>query len=553
MFFVSGFEQPHRQHWTKFGILCLLMGACLSVVVAADDNTVRELSSGKAKGQAKEGSEGRPFWEPIRAKRVMIRVDDTVVRESLPNTLFGFNINYVAFQDQLWDANTQSVKPGIVANLRPFSGAIYRYPGGLLANGFDWSQAVGSPAKRQVQQPTSISRPPLKVMFGINEYLELLSQLNGQGWYVLNLVGLNGLQPMMEYDQGVVAESNRALARHLWENSPRNISVHHYELGNELDRSRYEWSHEKYVARSLATITAIRDVDKDARFIAFLRDFRLKYKKNPERPEDMPANFLADVMRGLPMVEDFSLHHYYDGRRGDGTDRTIPYWLERMSQAIESFRSVRNGKAPQVWITEHARQRNKKKRSVELESSNSNLSSAISTADYLIALAQFPEVKGAVWHGLNTRRWQVFDATLKHRDLRPLPIYWGLRVLRTISLPIVLATRTYSTNISGYRGGYDVRGVAFRDSTGDALGLWIVNRAPQVVNAELEYLPFRGEEVVVWHAYLAGTSGTDPEAPDLEPARMLEPRNVKGRFSEDGKNLLDLPPASVSTIIFRKK
>ena len=47
----------------------------------------------------------------------------------------------------------------------------------------------------------------------------------------------------------------------------------YYELGNELDRSEYQWSHEKYIERARGTIEAIGEVDQDARFVAFLREF----------------------------------------------------------------------------------------------------------------------------------------------------------------------------------------------------------------------------------------------------------------------------------------
>ena len=122
-----------------------------------------------------------------------------------------------------------------------------------------------------------------------------------------------------------------------------------------------------------------------------------------------------------------------------------------------------------------------------------------------------------------------------------------------MDLPVVLATRTSSTNISNYQGGYDVRGVGFRDNDSQALGVWIVNRAKQQVQAELEYLPFKGAVVSAMHTYLAAPKGVDPDALQLEPSWVSEPTKLKMRFSNTGTIVLDLPPSSISTLVFRKE
>ncbi|MFH0341651.1 MAG: hypothetical protein ACHBNF_05845 [Chromatiales bacterium] len=498
-----------------------------------------------------------PLSEVVRAARVAINItDELVIRDPFPSALFGFNINYASFQEELWDPGTQSLKSGVVDYLTPFTGALYRYPGGLIANGFDWSQAIGPVDKRQLQQVVAVfRRPPGKVLFGIDEYLHFLTQVNGRGLYVLNLVGVDPPPPMTEADESSLAKHTRGLAKYL--NTPGRpaVRIDYYELGNELDRADYEWPHEKYIERSRATISAIRELDKNARFIAFLRDFEWTYRKAPKRDADPPERLMADVMRGLPMVDDYSLHHYYDGRHSGGACRTVPCWLDRMARSIETFKLVRDGQNPRIWVTEHARTISKEKGggASSVQFFSTNLSSAISTADYLIALAQIPQVQGAVWHGLNARPWLLFDVPPKYPVLKPTPVYWGLRVLRKIDLPVVIGTRTYSMNVSGYAGGYDVRAVGFRDHDKQALGVWVVNRASRELIAELEYTPFKGKEVSRWHFHLAGQAGIDPDTPQLSPNLVLEPKKERAQFTDSGKTTLNLPAASISTIIFRKE
>lgn len=538
-------------------LLIIFLYLYIGIAVAAEHGTAKKAGvslTNSAQLRNREESRIDPLWRVSRGNRVVIKVGDEVVRESLPKTLFGFNINYALFQEQLWNASTRSPKPEVLDQLMLFSGALYRYPGGLVANRFDWTKATGLHDDRPLQKPATVYPPAAKIAFGIDEYLRFISKVNGEGLYVLNLVGPNSLQSSDEYDDRTLAKHNQELVKHLRNPLQVNSRVQYYELGNELDRGEYQWTHEKYVKRSLAVINAIKEVDKDARFIAFLRDFTLKFKNNSARADDPPESFITDVMRGLPMVQDYSIHHYYDEQHGSKTGPPIRNSLERMAKSIETYKSVRNGQVPRVWITEHARQINEgpriKHSSVEYLS---NLSSALSTADYLISLAQFSEVQGACWHGLNAAPWQVFDVTFRHRDLRPTPIYLGLRVLRAMDLPVVLATRTSSTNISNYQGGYDVRGVGFRDNDSQALGVWIVNRANQQVQTELEYLLFKGAVVSALHTYLAGPKGVDPDALQLEPSWVSEPTKLKMRFSGTGTIVLDLPPSSISTFVFRKQ
>ena len=489
---------------------------------------------------------GEINWEIQSNDRTIVNVDhESVVRESLPSSFFGININYRRLQEQLWDSDRKALKPQILKHLSTLSGIWYRYPGGIVGNGFNWKESLGNFSQRAYQK-TPYSGKPSKVYFGLDEYLDFLQQVNGHRFYVLNLVGLDAMDPMREADTASISEANAELAKYLLLNTNFGNDPNYYQLGNELDRSKYEWSAEKYIARSIATIDAITKEEENAKFVAFLRDFKWKYKKDKSRSESHPSDFLKEVLNGLPMVQDYSLHHYYDGKRKDNKSRNIPFWLRLMERSIETYEETR-ASSPNVWITEHARQKSSDKPGSDgTRFYSSNLGATISTADYLIAIAQIPEVKGSFWHGLNAGPWQLFDFSARHSDLSPRPIFWAIRLLTATSSGEVYRTDVLSPNHSGYSGGYDTRAVAFGLENGSGVSVWIVNRSRKTSQSELVFKPLANKTLTLCHYYIAGSEGEDPDNIDLEPILKVSPYPLEVNVSKNGSVTLDLPPSSVS-------
>lgn len=472
------------------------------------------------------------------------------IRARLPDTLFGFNIQHYHFQNDLWLDARRIPDPNVTAALAFFPGALYRYPGGLVSNRFSWQQAIGPPHLRRPQKIVQhdSARP---VLFGLDEYLEFVRAVDGHPFYVLNLVGWDEQQMFREHPADEMQESNAALAEYLKNRLAESGTPRYYQLGNELDRSHYQWSHKKYVERARGTIEAISEVDPDARFVAFLRDFDWRYRGDGyEGGFSRYQQFISDVLEGLPSVEDISLQYYYDDPGLDQELKQIPSRLRQFRRAIDVASRARQGKVPRVWITEHARGINLGAGKVmERARLTSNLAAAVSTGDFLTALAQMPEVQGAAWHGLNAGPWQLFDATIEHKDLRPRPVYWALRVLRAVELPVVLPTRTWSPNVSKYAGGYDIRTAGFAGEDGEQLGLWAVNRAPRVADLRVEVASWKNRSITVRHFYLCGEPGVDPDDPEIELDVELEPASVSARFSGSGTLVLPLPPSSVSSFL----
>jgi len=487
-------------------------------------------------------------WKVQKANnpRVVIDLDRTLRSDFDVASMLGVNLNYLAFQRQLWAANR--VKPGVVESLgRHLPGIRYRYPGGMASNGFHWRGSLGTVAKR-LDHKDVYGKKLQKPLFGIEEYLKFVEQVDGAHWYVLNLVGLNPADPSAESDTQAVAQHNAELARTLGGNRRYSNNQRYFQLGNELDRSRYEWPYNKYVERSRASIDAIRKIDSDAKFVAFLRAFKYRYRKDKSRGESLPAEYITTVLKGLPEVRDYSLMQYYDGKRSDGKIWTVPFWIGKINQSIGIYRQVRNGDSPRVWITEHARQSSSNKPGTDNSSRvTSNQSAAVSTADYLTAISQIPEVAGAFWHGLNAGPWQLFDVRAERRDLSPRPVFWALATLGSTSYPNLYATTTSSPNTSGYKGGYDIRATAFGDNAG-ALTIWAINRSNGETATRFNLKAWSGRKVSMTHRYTSAASGADADAANLPVDINLDGKAMSATVGGNGDLQITLPPSSVSSI-----
>jgi len=489
--------------------------------------------------------------DPAQHNTVKILVEsERVIRDEFPSQLFGFNINHYAFEDDFVDTNGD-IPERVTNDLKPLEGIRYRYPGGLVANRFWWEAAVdaedGEPRTSQKKVAHETARP---VRFGVNEYLDFVELVGGKPWYVLNLVGWDKKEMIKELPAEDMAASNAKLAGLLLERA-LDDSPRYYQLGNELDRAEYQWPVEKYVERSQLTMNAIHEVDPDARFVAFLRDFDWTYKGMERlRGKSKFTDLIPEVLQGLPSVDDFSLHFYYDDPDTKQKIKTIERRMRQFQLAIEAARESRNGNMPNIWITEHARGVDLPRgRAMDRADRTGNLYGTVSTADFLIAISQVPEIKGAFLHGLNAGPWQVFDASIRHHDLRPRPVYWGMRILRAVDYELTLATATQQGEASsGYLGGYDVRAAGFSNAERSELGLWVANRAPQTVPAEVQFTPLAGRSVIVEHNHISLPDGGELEDPKLDPELITAADGVCRRFSDQGVLTMQLPAGSVSGI-----
>lgn len=405
-----------------------------------------------------------------------ISTTSTVLKQISPY-FFGFNIEWTGFQSDLWSPEKTAVNADVIAYLRHFPGAVYRYPGGTVANHFDWSASVGPIAERRAQRAVSWEGP-LVASFGFHEYLEFVTAVRGQAWLVTNLYG--------EYEQETAVDDLAARARS-WAVEVRRSAtpVLRWELGNELDRDRYQWPPEKYVERARSIATSIIEVLPDASFVAMLQDYdALKWIESEQYNAKVGAS-LKDK------VSEFALHLYYDGAPGGPP---VPHRLRHLCSSELALRHAMDSQ-PSIWITEHARWPAGDVTDHAWKAnwpSTSNLEGAISVADMVIALSQKPSLQGAFLHSLSssTSPWPLFHRTSD--GFRPSAVYWALRIFRDDLLELVLTTQTTSKNDSAYKGGYSLRASVMTNKTKDRYVIWATNRSANAARVKLKIPPLAG-------------------------------------------------------------
>jgi hypothetical protein len=478
--------------------------------------------------------------EPAAAARVVLDPKRTI-RSNTPNTLFSYNVPHILFEKDLWDRRNARVKPKVLSELQRVPGSFYRYPGGLMANHFDWEKSALSLGSR-LQKRAAGERNADYPLFGIGEYLKLVGDAKGMPWITLNLLGEGTLAKPVEYSSTRMASSNKRLAEYMMARTP-NATARYYQLGNELERTHYQWSHSKYISRSRESINAILAVDSRARFVPFLREFNWKYRY-PMSGVSKATDFVTDVLRGLPMVNDLSMNIYYDGRLKP-TSRyvAVPAMLSRANKLLGMAKQARPGENFRLWVTEHSQ------RAYGVNGkavSHTALGTGLSVGDFLLGLMQMPQVRGASVHGLQGTPRRMF-----YSDLQPTAALRTLQVLSKQPYPRVIASKSYSPNSSNYPGGYDVRAVGFTDATGAKLAVSAVNRATKAQALQINYPRFKAKAVALKHYYVAGSAGASAGSIERGYKLALNPAAVNKRFGDTGKLSVMLPPSSVSTLVFQ--
>ena len=460
-----------------------------------------------------------------RTSEYLITADDRVVKILQPH-FFGFNIEWIGFQEDLWDSNLLAVKPEVISALQAIPGAVYRYPGGTLANHFDWRASLGPYGSRPLRRAVNW-RGPLITHFGFYEYLDFVATVGGQSWIVPNLygdfIGETGVSELTSQAGQWAAAALKSGAK-----------VLRWELGNELDRNPYQWPPEKYSARALEVAKEIRVNDPSSRFVSFLQD----YDAQPRITASAYNTITSKMLESL--APDHALHLYYDGAPGGPP---IPNRLRHLCGSSAVIQAA-VGYPAKIWVTEHARWPAGKSTDSEWKKNwykTNNLEGALSVADMVIALSQIPNVEGAFLHSLagTSGPWPLFHRTSS--GLRPSAVYWGLRVLRDSMLDHVLVTQTNSRNDSGYTGSYDIRASLLTNSNRSKFVLWAVNRTGKEGKIGMSLSMLAGKNIL---ARLITLSDTNPEANNTLDGQRILPRDqtINLTFVKGGWAMSVLPP-----------
>lgn len=474
-----------------------------------------------------------------------ITVDSGQTLRHLAPEFFGFNLEWVEFQMSLWDAPSGKVRADVADWLRAFPGAVYRYPGGTIANSLNWQDTVGDPAKRPLRKFVNWTEP-FQARFGLDEYLKFVRDVNGQAWYVANIYGDSNGETSPQALAMQAGQLSEYLARKRQDGLP---GILRWELGNELDRGEYRWLPEKLASTAKLAVGEIRRGDPQAKFVSLMQEYAAQGDTGIGASQYNRR--LAAALR--QQAGEYAMHAYYDGKPGG---QPVPNRAKAICEAVADARSVAPNRTPAIWLTEHARVppnawvdpnwKNSWPRTGDLEA-------ATGVADMLIAAAQIPEVQGAFVHALHGTDgpWPLFHRE-KSGGMHPGAVYWALRILRDSMLENVLPTRTSSPNDSRYDGGYDMRTVVMADAERRKYSIWAVNRSGQSVTARLGIPAVRNMTLTGKHAWL---SDENVRANNYLDGRRVLPTEqpIELTFDQAGSTIVTLPPYSVSAFSIQPK
>ena len=492
-----------------------------------------------AASPAGAGSPCMRMTAPQQASANRIEADAAQVMRTLQPSFFGFNLEWLEFQNGLWETKTQAPHPALIELLKDFRGAVYRYPGGTNANHLDWHDAVG-PLEGRAERKQVPWMKPVRASFGADEYLRFVKAVDGQAWYVANLYGsLN--QPDATQK---LADDAGQLASYLKSREREGLPpILRWELGNELDRPPNEWPPEKYAENANRVADAISRSTPAAKYVHLQQEYAAQAARGYSARQ-----YNAALRRLLARLKpEFAMHFYYDG---PPDTPPVSHFIEQLCQVIDSAKS--EGASASVWVTEHGRVPGGfwAKAAKELWPATANLEAAISVADMLLALAQIPEVQGAFTHSLvaDSSPWPLAHRR-QNNQLDPSVTLLGMRVLRRSMQANVLAATQYAAGKAPPGSAYRVRGAVLVDDTQKNVTLWAINRSPSTEMLELAIRNAQGS-----YRFLEAEGISDDQAVAnnyLSGARVtLLHNHLIVSDKADNSWAIELPPNSVSALRF---
>ncbi|KPC52527.1 hypothetical protein [Amantichitinum ursilacus] len=478
----------------------------------------------------------------------------SITEQNPPNTrqttseLFGFNVPWGDFQQWFVGADNK-VKSIVTANLKVFSGALYRYPGGTPSNAFLWRWAIGSTHPRPSQPWTSNTSLPAD--FGIDEFLAWVrNDLQGKVVYTLNMqtfVDKNTNVPKMFATPSDFAADALELMSYILSTANGDV-VEYWELGNELDASP-SWPGATYAAYAAELIKqANLSTDAKIRAAKIVIQTATNIGGATHR-----QTWNADVKNTLAQLgqspDAISAHEYYEM---PGTTADMYGMLTDIGIATAQWPNT------PLLVTEHAIDLGIYDQTTAIHKYASAMEGGIAAADFTM-LALWSGWAGANWHALeHGAAWELFHITADStKTIYPSAILPSLVALR-LGVPVggrLVNHVVLKNSTSTYP--YAQHLMAFMDSTGTKMSVVGVNRSAAPISLKLAWPNINQSTKVniyiAWNAALGtvtdASDNTDTVQDYVTVIQYLQTVTHLMEVSGDQTVTLPIPAKSVFALI----
>ena len=189
----------------------------------------------------------------VNAAMPVVSFDASVKTGTVNPLLFGVNHRWVSDGVGSADPQTGITYPQVSNQIKDIGFSMIRYPGGTLANNFQWSRAIGPQAQRTQQVGGLLTLPmPEDSSFGPDEYGNLLDTTGATGDLMLNFAtssaadAANFVAYMTAPQGGPLVNGVDWAARRAANGHSAPYKIAYAEIGNEYDPSFQAYIDENY-------------------------------------------------------------------------------------------------------------------------------------------------------------------------------------------------------------------------------------------------------------------------------------------------------------------
>lgn len=379
----------------------------------------------------------------------------------------GWNTN--PYNLQYWDPATKKIDPQITSWMPNSTMQYYRYPGGTVANFFDWKQSVGS-LRGVFKNGYGVLYTP---QVGLDEAARF-AETEGQAllWVVRPDMNPGDAADLVRYlNQEIGADPDTTpMARLRSDNGhPAPYRVKFFELGNETDWTTPDWAipwtTEQYVVKCRELINAMSSADPTIRFIVHAKT-GAEQDANWRDWHNTVLSQLAETHAAW--IAGVSMHSYYT--LGSSTNRASSVDVD--ASYVNTLATDAKARIPsaKVWVTETARW------SDVQDLKATNCEGAALVCRFLLLCARNGAIASTMLHEFgrypNGSRWPAFET-----PQNPRPVLNALRMLWSHGLRNKLIATTGEDS--------DVLGVCADDGVNYKLMVSNCAASPKTLNATI--------------------------------------------------------------------